>query len=332
MSVAARNGKVLPEVALPHVISPATPPGRAGKLAEPSILVGIGLSTVLALGWGLNWPASKLAMQQMDPLIQRSLTLVLGGAGLLLLARLFGASLRVPGREIRALAPVALLYVTGYHIAVAYGLPLVPAGRASIIANTVPLWVVPLSFWLLREAATGQRLLSLGLGLAGIVLLMSPDVLHHGITPPGPLLLLGAALSSAFGSIFMKSFRWTTSIMVLTGWAVFAGGAPVAAVALLDNTGPVLPSSLVGALALAFTVLVSTTLGQWCFFKLVVLYSPSVASIASLAVPVVGVFGSAILLGEGIGWIEVTSLLLVLSGLACLFYGRQIGARLAGAG
>ena len=61
-------------------------------------------------------------------------------------------------------------YFAFAHVAVAW----VPAGRTAILANTTTIWIVPLSLVFLHERIPPRRWVAAGLGLAGVVVLMSP--------------------------------------------------------------------------------------------------------------------------------------------------------------
>lgn len=55
---------------------------------------------------------------------------------------------------------------------------------------------------------------------------------------------------------------------------------------------------------------------HWAWFSVVDLFPASVASIGTLAIPVIGVFNSALILDEPVGIQEFTALSLVVSALA----------------
>jgi len=85
-------------------------------------LGGLLLLATLTLLWGGNWPAMKLALREVDPWTFRTVCLLVGGAGLLALARAGGQSLRVPPRERWPLAVVTFFNITAWHLCSAYGL------------------------------------------------------------------------------------------------------------------------------------------------------------------------------------------------------------------
>ena len=62
--------------------------------------------------------------------------------------------------------------ITGWHVFSAHGVLRMDAGRAVIIAFTMPLWANILSTLLLKERLTSSRILALGVGLGEILALV----------------------------------------------------------------------------------------------------------------------------------------------------------------
>jgi drug/metabolite transporter (DMT)-like permease len=292
-------------------------------------LVLLGALTVL---WGSNWPAMKIALRELDPWTFRTVCLLVGGAGLLALVRAGGQSLRVPRSERGPLALVAFFNITAWHLCSAYGLTLVQAGRAAIIAYTMPLWTVIFARLLAGERITQPRLAALGLGLAGMAALIAPDAGALWRAPAGTLLMLVAAAAWAFGTVLTKAQRWTIPTAVLTGWQVVLGAAPIAlgaALRFVGAAGAHPPSRLTSLSAAAllgttYAMLVGVIFCHWAWFRLVAILPAAVASIGTLGIPIVGLFTSALILGEPVGPAELVALVLVVGGLGILF-GRLTG-------
>ena len=55
---------------------------------------------------------------------------------------------------------------------------------------------------------------------------------------------------------------------------------------------------------------------QWAYFKVVTIFPAAIAAMGTLAVPIVGVYSSALILGEPVGWQELVSLVLICGALA----------------
>ena len=118
------------------------------------------LLACLSLLWGLNWPAMKVALGEMPVLPFRALCLLVSGPILLGLAALRGGIALRP-QEIPALLLAAFFNVTLWHVLTGLGVSLMPAGRASIIAYTMPAWATLLGAAVLGERLTKARLAGL---------------------------------------------------------------------------------------------------------------------------------------------------------------------------
>ena len=269
----------------------------------------------LSLLWGLNWPAMKVALGEMPVLPFRALCLLVSGPILLGLAALRGGVALRP-QEIPPLLLAALFNVTLWHVLTGLGVSLMPAGRAGIIAYTMPAWATLLGAALLGERLTRARLAGLALGMLAIGVLILPNVASILAAPTGALAMVLAALSWAAGSIVMKRRRWSGSMLALTGWQICLGGLPIALGAVI--LGPPLDLGRVdgkGLAAIAFVSVFGMLIGQWIWFVVLNRLPVAVASIGTLAIPIVGLLSSALLLGEPIGPSELAALGLVVSAL-----------------
>ncbi len=272
---------------------------------------------VLTLTWGLGWPIMKVALGEMPPWNFRTLCLLGGGLIILALAKTKGEALWVPRGELPALLVVAAVNVTGWNLLSAYGILLLEAGRAAILAYTMPLWASLLGRIFLKERFTVWRLLGLSLGLSGLALLMGPETRALGEAPWGSFLMLGAAFSWALGTVLIKRRVWSIPTTVFAGWQLLLGGLPVlAGTLLLEPPFWDLEISPRAYLAVAYVVLVGVVLGYWGWLRVVQIFPVGVASLGTLVVPAIGVLSGGVLLGEPLGWREMGALGLVTLGLA----------------
>ena len=283
-------------------------------------LSGIALLATLTVTWGFNWPMMKLALQEVPPWTFRTLCVMVGGGALLALAGLTGRRVTFPARLLPALMLVALFNITAWHLFSAYALLYTGSGRAAIIGYTMPIWASVLSVWVLHERVGARRILALALGMGGLGLLLAQDLGQVGTTPVGALLMLGAAVSWAIGTVLIKRFVWhPMSVLALTGWQLLIGGVPIVIGWWLWEPVPDLAAlSLPAALGLAYAVLVAMIFCQTAYFRMVTLVPANVAAMAVMAVPVVGVLSSAWILAEPVGPAEAIALVLVVGGLFLL--------------
>lgn len=292
---------------------------RTGSRASAQALPPLGflLLAGLALFWGGNWPAMKLALTEIPVWPFRSMCLIAGGVGILTLTRLSGRSLRIPTREIPPLLVCVVFNILGWHLFSGYGVSMIEAGRASIIAFTMPVWAALFSRFVLGEALTGAKLLGLALGVAGLATLIGPDMSSLGAAPLGAALMLGAAISWALGTVVMKRFLWTIPVGTLAGWQLLIGAVPITLGAFTFEPMPDLGTLSTPALiSVAYVVTFPMVFCHWAWFTVVRLFPAAIAAIGTLAIPIVGVFSSSLVLGEVIGARELAALGLVCAALA----------------
>ncbi|KZD05848.1 DMT family transporter [Oceanibaculum pacificum] len=291
--------------------------------AAPLPASGLVLLVLLTLFWGVNWPAMKLALTGIAPFTFRTICLFIGGLSLLAFALAKRESVRITAADLKPLLLASLLNVTGWHIFSAYGLLLVPAGRGAIIAFTMPIWASILASLVLKEAFTGRKLIGLILGVSGLAVLIGPELAGLGAAPIGSLLMLGAAVTWAMGTIVTKRQPWRLGTAALTGWQLTLGGIPVLIGALLIDPAPDF-TGLSGTVlwAAIYAALIPMIFCHWAWFRIVELFPASIAAIGTLAIPVVGVLSSALVLGEPIGLAEIAALVLVLAGLSVVMLRR----------
>jgi len=270
------------------------------------------LLAALTLAWGFNWTAMKVALSEVPPWTFRTLCLGLGSGVLFALLKAGGHSLAVPKGQWPRLWALAFFNITFWNVLVAFGLTLIPSGRAAILAYTMPVWAVPLSMWVLGERLTRRKLLGLVLGMAGLALLIG-DV----FASPGTLLLLGAAISWAIGTVLQKRFPMSMPNGAYTAWIMLLGGVPIfACAAAFDDPAALRAIGLWPALGVLYNVLVAFAFAHWAWIKIATSVPVSVFSISMLIIPVVGVLSGMLFLGERPSWTEYAALILILCALA----------------
>jgi len=270
----------------------------------------------LTLAWGFNWTALKVALSEVPPWTFRSLCLGLGAAVLFAALRAGGQRIVLPTGQWGRLWFLAILNITSWNMLVAFGVGMIPSGRAAIVAYTMPVWAVPLSVWLLGERVTGRKLLGLALGLGGLALLLLESFTGLGRAPLGSLLVLGAAVTWALGTVLQKRFPVNLPVGPYTAWIMLLGGVPIFAGALVFEDWHALKQVGVTAwLGTAYNVVIAFAFAHWAWIKIATSVPVSVFSISMLLIPVVGVVCGMLFLGERPTWAEYAALVLVLGAL-----------------
>jgi drug/metabolite transporter (DMT)-like permease len=162
------------------------------------------------------------------------------------------------------------------------------------------------------------------LGLAGLFILLQPQLASVGDKPIGVVFMLGAAMSWGIGTVLLKYFKWTIPTVLLTGWQLTIGSLPVIAGAMIfEPCLAISQLSLNAVLAMIYVIVFPMLFCHWAWFTVVSIFPAGVAAISTLAIPVIGVLSSAVVLGESLGIREGAALVLVITAVAIVLLWRK---------
>ena len=139
-----------------------------------------------------------------------------------------------------------------------------------------------------------------------------------GRSPLGAMLMIGAAVAWAIGTIMMK--RWPVSLPVsaFTAWQFLISVTPIILFAITFETGTFNPFalSLWPMLGVFYNVFVAFIFCYWAWMKIALTAPVGVSSISVMMIPAVGVFSGMLLLGETPHWQDYAALAFVVTSLA----------------
>jgi len=277
---------------------------------------GLWLLVLVSLAWGTNWPIMKIVLGEMPPLTFRATIVPACGVLVLLTARAVGQRILLPTPAWRPLLVSAFLNVTCWHALTAFAIREMDAGRAAILAYTMPLWVALMAWLFLGESMNARRRWALALGIAGIALLVYPDWERIVQAPGGTIYALAAAATWAAGTLWQKRVQWTAPLLTQTGWQLLTGGLPILAGALAFDSPAETAWSPALLLMLAYLALGPICLGYWAWYKVIAVFPTQVAAIGMMMVPAIGVLSGVAVLGEPLGPWEMAALILVTAAIA----------------
>ena len=283
---------------------------------------GLLLLAALALGWGINWPIMKIVLSEIPPLYFRAVSLIVGGAGLLVIARISGYSIAVPAGQWRPMLALSLFNIIGWNVFAIYGVSLLPSGRAALLGFTMPVWGAILSVLMLGERLNARRIGGLVLGLAGIVALMGGSITTFMKAPAGVICMLLAAWSWALGIVLFKRLQIPMPTTALTGWTMLIGGLPLLVVAVPLETSRLIIPSAWPAWGMVYNTVIAFMFCYWAWNRIVLMVPVAVSSLSSLATPLIGVISGMILLGEPLGRQELLAAALILGAVATVSVRR----------
>lgn len=280
-----------------------------------------------ALFWGLNWPAVKILLTAASPWTLRAVGLICGAALLAAFTLFSRQSLRIPRRSWRHVAVAGLLNVAGFNIFAVFAQLSMPTSRAAILTFTMPFWATLFAWIFLKEPIDRLRAASLALGGSGLVILSStfwPEF-QAGRLPFGLVYVLGAAISWAAGTVYLKKFPIAAAPLAVTTWQVVVA-AIVCCLGMWMFETPHLDLSKPHILAaFAYHVALPQAAAYVLWFSLIRHVSSSTASLGTLLVPVFGVIGSVLILGDRPTAIDVAGFVLLFAAVQLdqFFRGRS---------
>lgn len=253
---------------------------------------------VLALLWGLNWPAVKIALGALPPFTLRALGLSCGAVLLLLVARSLGRPLLVPRNAWRGVIIAGSLNIAAFNLATAFAQLTTTTSRAAILTFTMPLWSALLARTALGERLDRTRCLALGAGATGLVLLALP-ILAGEMATLGLVFPLLAALGWAAGTVYQKGHPIPSDGLTATAWQLATGAAIASLGMLVAGEAPSM-AAIDGQVlaALAFHIVGATALAYTLWFAQLSRVSATTSALTTLMIPVVGVLGAMALVGD----------------------------------
>ncbi len=277
------------------------------------------LLLVAAASWGGNWVAARAITPEVPPFALSFWRWAIASALLLPFA---AAQLRedapLIGRHLPALIAFGVIGAGGFTLLGYWGVRYTTAVNATLLNSSLPLFVVPLSWWLLKLTVSGRQLAGLALSLAGVACIISLGELQTLARPslnPGDLLLLGGALLWAIYTVLLKwrpplrplSFLFTivaaAAVFSLPFylWEISAGGA----MALSPRT----------IAAIGYLAVFPSIVAYICWNHAVAVVGPNVAGFFNPVIPVFGTLFAVTLLGEPFQPYHLARFALVLGGV-----------------
>lgn len=296
---------------------------RDARPASPAIVyLYLG---IIVVSWALNWPLMKLALNDAPPLT--FVLLRLGGTVAVLLPltlAMRGRLLPRPGERF-GLCCVGLLQIGGFLIASVIGLSIVPAGRAIVLAYTMPLWVIPLELWLEPERLGRFQLIGAAVGFAGLLLFMNPglvDWTDQRVLAANAMLLL-SAICWGMGSLLYRRQAWRSPFWTQTFWQMAVSTGMVAVLALLASVGALGPVhwSTTLILALLYNWLITMPVGYYLWNKVLAVLPAGIAGQVMALTPVGGFLLSTAIFGGAVSADIVGSIALIITGIILTLRG-----------
>ena len=273
---------------------------------------------LLAALWGSSYLLIAVAVQTIAPVTLVAIRVSLAAAVLALIARLGGHRLPADRGTWAQLTLQAFLNSYGAWTLLAWGQRHVESGLAGVLNSTAPIFVILISVAVLRRAMPWRRVAGALTGLAGVVLIMGPEVLGglgQQVLAQGAV--LAGAVLYACAALYGQRFAHLAPVVTAAATMLVASFVLIPAALIFEQPWTMAPSAL--SLAAAFGLgLFCTALALMLYFRLVVTLGPvGVASQAYLRAGVAVVLG-IVFLGESFSVLVALGIALALVGVVAI--------------
>ena len=282
----------------------------------------LGLFLVLAAVWGSAFMAIKAGLSEFPPVLFAALRYDLAGAVMLAYAVIRADRWRPAGhREWAAVGVGAALLIAAYHTFLFVGEQSTTSAAAAVVVSLSPA----LTTLFARLVLPDERLSAVGvvgavLGLVGVVAVANPDpsqVLDRDVV--GNLLVFGAAVSFALGSVLTTWLHAGLEIETMEAWSMLGGAAVMHGVSLaIGESAAAVTWSPRALWALGYLALGSSAVGFLIYFRLLDRLGPIEINLVSYVAPLFAAVTGFLFLGEVVGVSTVLGFCLIFAGFVLI--------------
>ncbi|HOF04457.1 MAG TPA: EamA family transporter [Syntrophales bacterium] len=269
----------------------------------------------LSLIWGYNWVVMKEGLRFCDPFVFAALRVTL--AAVCLIPLLIGSGKALRPRQVKVTILLGLFSTT-----LGLGLPMYAlvsggAGKTAILLYTMPFWVILLAWPILGERVRGWEWLAVILAFAGLGLMV--DFQAVGVRLWSSVIAVLAGIAWAGSAIVTRIMRRSPEfdLLAVTTWQMIYGAIPLLLLALLLPAPPIRWTATFIA-ALLYNVVFTGVIAYLLWFYILERLPAGMATIGTLATPVIAITAAALQLGEIPAGREAAGIFLILAGIAFL--------------
>lgn len=283
--------------------------------------------TGLGLIWGASFLFFKLGVQDMSPTVLVFVRSASGAVALALIMwlsrrSLFGGKLR---ERVGHYAIMGLTNAVIPWVAIAWGEQTISSGLASILNATTPFWTAVLIFWVIpMERPSLVNYAGVLLGIAGVVILVIPDLTTHGLSGNlwGVLAVVVASMSYAVSALYQRVRMRGYDVFQQSIGQLLASSAIVFPLAVPSLTHVHLALVSMGAV-LALGALGSGVAYLLYYYTMNTL-GPVRATGVTFIVPITAVFWGVVLLHESLSVAIIVGMIVILFGIVLTNTRRRV--------
>jgi drug/metabolite transporter (DMT)-like permease len=277
------------------------------------------LLLILAVIWGGSFFFNKISLHDLRPFTVVFARVALAAVTLNVIIMLKRQPLRAFARYWPAFLMMGAINNFIPFSLLTWGQTRIASGLAAILNATTPLFTVVLAHLLTRdERVTVKKLIGVLCGIAGVVFIIGPQVLHGaGGAVAAEVACLGAALSYALAGIYGRRFKGLPSLVAASGQVTATALMALPVEIIADRPWQLAAPGLATWGSIAALGLLSTAAAYVIYFRILSVAGATNVVLVTFLVPL-----SALLLGST--FLRERLELRQLVGMACIGLGLAI--------
>ena len=274
--------------------------------------------------WGSTFLGITLSVESIPPAFAMGARSLIGGMAFLALA--FLMRVRMPdARQLAAAALVGILFFAGNQGLLATAQTRLPSGVAALLVSTIPLFV-PLIAWGCGGGRPDARIvLGVGVGMAGVAMLVDGGPALGMTDPVDAALTLGAAFCWALGTVLATRLPRPQSLLATAGFQLVFGGAVLISLGFAlghADAGFLEQVSLRSLAGMAYLLILGTFCGFGAFVWLTRHEPPARISTYAFVNPVIAVLIGHFVAGEPLDAAMLAAMVAIVGAVVLIVTGR----------
>jgi drug/metabolite transporter (DMT)-like permease len=283
------------------------------------------------LFWGLSFVSSKTILNSgVPPMTMVCIRFVLATVILNLLLRRFDPAARLRRADLLPLAASGIFGVTVYFFFESRGIKLTSASHASLIIAVIPVITVLAEALLFHARIRPLTIIGVLLSVVGVVFVVGgPGAAVGAVSIEGDLFMFGACLSWVIYIILSRNLHRRLSEIAITAYQCVFGTLFLIPLALLEMRAWV-PITLSAGLNLAYLAVFCSALSNFLYVFALSRLGPIAVSPYINLIPVIGVLGGVVILGESLAFTQICGGVVILAGVLLVSRKQPAGPPIEG--
>lgn len=281
----------------------------------------------LVIMFGSAFLLTKIAVQEISPLIVVAGRIVIAAVLLLIISFL-------QGERLSSLLPywplLLLLALTGNCLpffVISWGQQFVDSALAGILMAMMPLTTVVLAhFFVQGEHITRNKVIGFLLGFVGVIILMQPNLIlssqMNWVQLIAMLTILGGAISYATNAIIAHSLP-NISLSLISAGVLLIASLVIVPIALIQGVEQVSDTSIAALSSVVLLGLFPTGLATIIYFRVIRHAGPAFLSQINYLIPVWAVLMGVVFGGESLTIYVMLALIVILAGIWIAQHNRK---------